>query len=81
MPDGPLSGGPEVAGAQQTCAAIPLSSDIATVEALIGQGPAEGWALGHPHAEEELDGVMARNGDVEQVGELRQWAVSEHADT
>lgn len=81
-PDGPLSDDPDVAAAQQARAAVALPSDIATVEALLAAGP-EGdvWPLGYPHTAEEFDAVMSRNGDVDQIGELQQWAASTHPDT
>ncbi|MGI9016124.1 MAG: hypothetical protein ACR2HR_03300 [Euzebya sp.] len=81
-PDGPLSDDADVAAAQQARAAVALPSDIATVEALLAAGPdGDGWPLGYPHTAEEFDAIMARNGDVDQLGALRQWAASTHPDT
>ncbi len=81
-PDGPLSDDPDVAAAQQARAAVALPSDIATVEALLSSGEGdEGWPLGYPHTEEELQAIMARNGDVDQLAQLQEWAASTHPDT
>jgi hypothetical protein len=71
LPDGPLRSDPQVARAQQARAAVALRSDIATVEALLAAGPGgDGWPLGYPHTAEEFAAIMARNGDLEQLGEL-----------
>lgn len=81
-PDGSLSTDADVAAAQQARAEMALPSDIATVEALLAGGTeGESWPLGFPHTEEELEAVMARNGDLEQLEDLQVWAASAYPDT